>query len=64
MSSLGLQPGVGASDFMDMSWVGLDQGRDRVRTEFSDRNVVPGSTKYVDLGTYLTWLNLGEQTGR
>jgi len=26
---------------------------DRVRTAFSDWNVVPGSTKYVDTGTYL-----------
>jgi len=39
------------SDFRDKFWVGLSLGvRDRVRTKFSDRNVVPGLTKYADLG--------------
>lgn len=28
------------------------KGRDRVKTKSSDRNVVPGSTKYDDLGTW------------
>jgi len=36
-------------------------GRDRVSTTLSDRNVVPGSTKYVDSGTCLTWQNLSDQ---
>jgi len=31
--------------------------RDMVRITFSDRNVVPGSTKYVDIGTSLTQQN-------
>lgn len=30
------------------------KGRDMVRTTFSDRNVVPRSTEYVDRGTRLT----------
>jgi len=33
------------------------RGRDVVRITFSDRNVVPGSTKYVDPGTHLTLQN-------
>jgi len=33
------------------------RGRDRVSSKFSDRNVVPGLTKYVDPGTCLTWQN-------
>ena len=37
------------------------RGRDRVRTKFWDRNVIPGSTKYVDPGTCLTWQNHGDQ---
>ncbi len=31
--------------------------RDIVKTSFLDYNVVPGSTKYVDLGTHLTQQN-------
>jgi len=31
------------------------RGRDRVRTKFPGRNVVPGSTKNVDPGACLTW---------
>jgi len=31
------------------------KSNDRVRTKFSDRIVVPGSTKYVDQGTCLNW---------
>jgi len=42
------------SDFRDYFWVGLDIG---VGIWFLDRNVVPGSTKYVDPGTSLTWQN-------
>jgi len=33
------------------------KGRDMIRITFSERNVVPGSTKHVDLGTCLTWQN-------
>jgi len=36
-------------------------GRGRVSTKFSDRNIVPGSTKYVDSETCLTWQNHGDQ---
>jgi len=39
------------SDFRETLWV----GRDKVM--FSDRNVVPGSTKDVDPRTCLTWQN-------
>jgi len=38
------------------------RGRNRVKTKFSDRNVVPGSIKYVDPGTCLTWKNHGDLT--
>jgi len=43
------------TDFRDDLWVGL--GVDMVMITVSDRNVVPGSTKYVDPGTSLTWQN-------
>lgn len=33
------------------------RGRDMVRVKFSDRNVVPGSTKYVDPRMSLTQQN-------
>jgi len=33
------------------------RGRDMVRIKFSDRNVVPGSIKYVDPGICLTQQN-------
>jgi len=38
------------------------RGWEKVKTKFSDRNVVPGSTKYVDPGTCLTWQNHGDRT--
>jgi len=38
------------------------RGRDMVRTKFSDRNVVPGSSKYVDLRTCLGKITV-TQTG-
>jgi len=56
MSSIVLQPGLGAStsvfpsDFRD-NLVGLS---DRVFIQISDRNFVQRSTKYVDPVTYLT----------
>ena len=37
------------------------RGRDWVRTTFWDRNVDPGSTKYVDPGPCLTWQNHGDR---
>ncbi len=36
------------------------RGRDCVKSIFLDHNVDPGSTKDVDRGTCLTWLNHGD----
>ncbi len=37
------------------------RGRDWVKSIFLDSNVDPGSTNYVDPGTYLTWQNHGDR---
>jgi len=54
MSSLGLEPGLGGSTSYNFK-----RFRERFsgRDTFSDSNVVPGSTKYVDPGTRLTRQN-------
>lgn len=39
------------------------RGRNRIRTKFSDRNVVPGTTRYVDPGTCLTVKNHDDRLG-
>jgi len=51
------------SDFRDNLWIGLGLGVEiRLVIHFFDRNVVPGSTKYVDPGTSLSWQNHGDIT--
>jgi len=47
------------SDFRQVMDRARFRGRDRVKTMFLDRIVIPGSTKNVDL-TCLTWQNHGD----
>jgi len=48
------------SDFRQVMDRARFRGRDRVKTMFLDRIVIPGSTKNVDLETCLTWQNHGD----